>query len=1241
MASEHDGSARGNVNRVEGVVHGDVVQAGAVEGSLQIGDHNTQINYHYGKTVTDGVAPPPLITVTGSVVSPYRGLAAFEERDAAFYCGRETTVATVLERVSGVLGQPGPLVVSGVSGAGKSSLVRAGVLPRIRGEGLAGAPEAKDWPCLVFTPGPAPLDELSVRTAALAGIDAVSVRQSLEFGPAAFALIVRQAALKQSAGRLVLVVDQFEQLFNRCPDLQQQRVFIEALNAAATLGHDERQTPAAVVVLVVRADFEARCAEFPALTTAVQDRYLVTAMTKRQLRLAITEPAAKIGSSVDNALVEVLLDEAGRAGALPLLSHALDQAWRHRLGPTLTIADYERTGGIEGAVALSAKRAFDRLSPAQQIAAREVFTRLTATTADGSDTARRARHAELFEGKDHAQARDVGAVLESFAAERLVTLATDTVELSHEVLLHAWPLLRDEWLADTRADRLVRSRLSTRVAEWVAAGHDPSYLYGGSLLQAVTEMETRAAADPWRYPTLIRDEQAFLRASRRAQHRVVRRRRAFTALLIVLVLGLSVIAVVAYRASDEAVRQRDIAASNQLAAQSMVNTDPVQARLQSVASWRINQSPQSSYAMKVTAARADIATLAGHSGWVLDVAYTPDGRMLASVGDDNTIRLWDAVTHRQIGDPFTANTGPVLTLAISPDGRTLATGGTDHDVRLWDVESHRQLPSLPAQAKYVGSVAFSPDGRMLANSTGDGSASLWDLASRQKIGTLPGPPGHTTSVELAFSPDSRILAAAATTVQLWEIATRTPLGDPVTGHTDQVSSLEFSPDGKTLVTAADTVRVWDIAAHREVDGFPTGKNVYVPSIAFTRDGALLASGDSTGAVRLWDTTTHRQIGATLNSNRSGSLAFAPDGTTLAVAGYTPLIRLWNTTPVIGTPIQGHTGSVNAIAYSPDGGTIVTAGDDETLQLWDAKTRNRIGVRLTGHTGPIIGAAYSPDGSLVATTSGDGTLRVWDARSRQPKMAVATEPGLYVSTAFSPDSTMLAVAGEKGPVRLIRVADGSSTPLTGADNPNYSLPSSGKTSGPANVWVAFSPRDNAVAAAYGDEVRMWNITTGQQIGKPFSGHAGLLTSMAFSPDGTKLATGSKDETVRLWDIATHELIGTPLTGHRGTVSSLAFSRDGATLASVGEDGVRLWDTATRQQIGAPLADDAESVTALAFSADGRTLATASRHGHARLWNVAYLVDDLPGRLCVEAGRTLTRDEWAQLVPPGPEYRDVCS
>lgn len=1207
---------------------------------MLIGDHGTQINYYYGRTATDGVAPPPLVAMSGEIESPYRGLAAFEERDAAFYCGRELTVGQVLERMSRLLDERGLLVVSGASGAGKSSLLRAGVLPRIRREGLAEAPEAKDWPCLVFTPGPAPLDELAVRTAALAGIDAISVRTSLESGPAAFALTARQAALKQSAGRLLLVVDQFEQLFTRCPDPHEQRAFITALHAAATLGHDVRQIPAALVVLVVRADFEARCADHPQLTDAIQNRYLVTAMTGRQLRLAITEPATRIGSGVEEALVEILLKEVRGAGSLPLLSHALDQAWRRKAGQRLTVADYERTGGIEGAIAVSAQNAYERLTPEQRDAAREVFTRLSAAGDDGTDIARRAEQAELYAGGGTSQSQNVSAVLESFASERLLTLAADTVELSHEVLLSAWPLLRDEWLAETRTDRLIRTRLQVRAAEWAGDNRDPSYLYSGNLLQAAMDADARATDAPERHPSLSRDEQDFLLASRRAHQRGVRRRRAFVAFLMALIMVLAVVTVAAYRASDEAVRQRDIAASNQVAIQSADVDDPTLSRLQSVVAWRINPSPQSRYAMKVAAARDDIATLTGHSGWVLAIQFSPDGRILASAGDDNTIRLWDVAARRQIGRAFTAGTGPVLTLAVSPDGKTLATGGTDNAVRLWDVASHRQVAALKAHAEVVGSVAFSPNGRMLANSNGDGSVRLWNLATRRQVATLRGHPGHSGSVEVAFSPDSRILVTAAKTVQFWDTATHRKLGGPLIGHTEQVNALEFSPDGKTLASAGETVRLWDTARRRKIAALPTGEDTVITSVSFTSDGSLLASGDGDGAARLWDTSGRYQIGATLTSTHVGTLDFSPDGRMLATAGYSPTIRLWNTARAVGTPIRGHTDSVNAVLYSPDGRTIATAGDDRTLRFWDARTRRRIGEPLTGHTGPIVGAAYSPDGSLVATTSGDGSLRLWDTRSRKLREKVATERKTYVSTAFSPDGTTLAIAGETGPVRLWRIGHSGSTPIPGADNPLYIAPSSGVATGPAIVWVTFSPDGRTLAAAYGDEVRLWDPTTHQQIGRPFAGHRGLLSAMAFSPDGTKLATGSKDETIRLWDVASHGLIGTPLTRHTGSVDAMAFSPSGDTLATVAGDGVRLWDVATRQQVGTPLADSDELITTLAFSPDGKTLAGASAHGHVRLWNMDYLVDDLPRRLCAEAGRTLTSAEWTQYVPPGPAFRETC-
>ena len=477
-----------------------------------------------------GPRPGP---VTGS---PYRGLSVFGEQDAAFFFGREAATAQVLERMSRHVAGAGLLVMSGVSGAGKSSLLRAGVLPRIRAAGLAAAPGAASWPCLVFTPTRAPLDELALRVALLAGTDASAVRRGLEADPAGFALPARQAALARPPGpagdgdgpaaeggqpplqrRLLLVVDQFEELFTQCADEEQRRAFITALHAAATARHGPDQAPAALVVLGVRADFEARCADYPELADAVQDRYLLTAMTGRQLRMAITEPAKKADSGVDDDLVDVLLAEvrtgqpgASGAGMLPLLSHALDQAWRSRAGQAVTLADYERTGGIEGAVAGSAQRAYERLAPGQQAAARQVFMRLTATSSEGVDSADRASRAELTEGKSAAEAQDVEAVLEAFAAERLLTLAAGTVELSHEALLTAWPLLRDTWLADTHADRIVRSRLRTTAAEWARQSRDRSYLYSGSLLQAATDTATRIGADPARHPPLSQTERNFL-----------------------------------------------------------------------------------------------------------------------------------------------------------------------------------------------------------------------------------------------------------------------------------------------------------------------------------------------------------------------------------------------------------------------------------------------------------------------------------------------------------------------------------------------------------------------------------------------------------------------------------------------------------------------------------------------------------------------------------------------------------
>jgi len=875
--------------------------------------------------------------------SPYRGLRAFEEQDAELFFGREAAAAKVLERMSQQVAGPGLLVVSGVSGAGKSSLLRAGVLPRVRACGLAAAPGAASWPCLVFTPTRAPLDELAVRVGLLAGADAAAVRRELEADPAGLALTARQAALARPAGpavdlagparnrdrpppqqrRLLLVVDQFEELFTHCADEGQRRAFITALHAAATAGHGPDQAPASLVVLGVRADFEARCADYPELAGPVQDRYLVTAMTGRQLRMAITEPAKKAGSGVDNGLVEVLLAEVRTgqpgtfgAGVLPLLSHALDQTWRSRTGETLTLVDYERTGGIEGAVAASAQRVYDGLTPGEQTAARQVFLRLAATNSDGVDSADRATRAELTDGKSPADAQDVETVLEAFAAERLLTLAADTVEFSHEVLLTAWPLLRDTWLTDTRADRIVRTRLHTTAAEWERHSRDPSYLYGGSLLQAATDTTTRIGADPARHP-LSQTETDFLHASDRAHHRTVLRRRRLIALLTALALGLATATALAVRASQQVTQQRNILISGLLISQSqrLGDASPALSRLLSVAAWRINPSSAARFAMLAAAARRPgIAVLTSHSGAVDSVAFSTDGKILATGNADGTGRLWDMASHRQI-TALTGPAGPVTSVALSPDGKTLATGNADGTARVWDAATHRQITTL---TRPVNSVALSPDGKTLATGNADGTVRLWDIATHRQITALTR--RHSPITSVAFSPGGKTLATgdADGTVRVWNVAGRSQI-TALTGPTGPVGSVAFGPNGSNLASgSADGIWLWAQATNLCgcESSYPGGSPVLirpigtVNSVAFSPGGTTLAAGSTDGTVRLWDMATHRQI----------------------------------------TTLTGPTGAVNSVAFSPEGKTLATGNADHTVRLWDVAYLVNVVQRLCASAG---------------------------------------------------------------------------------------------------------------------------------------------------------------------------------------------------------------------------------------------------------------------------------------------------
>jgi WD40 repeat protein/transcriptional regulator with XRE-family HTH domain len=1202
----------------------------------------------------DGAGPRPR-AVTGS---PYRGLAVFGEQDAGWFFGREAATTQVLERMSRLLAGTGLLVVSGASGAGKSSLLRAGVLPRIREHGLAAAPGAASWPRVVFTPTRAPLDELALRVAPLAGADAAAVRRGVAADPGGFALTARQAALARPlalAGgpngpvaernqpppqrRLLLVVDQFEELFTQCADQGQRRAFIAALHAAATAGHGPDQTPAALVLLGMRADFEARCADYPQLAGPVQDRYLVTSMTERQLRMAITEPAKKAGAKVDDDLTGLLLAEVrtgqpgtSGGGALPLLSHALDQAWRSRTGQVLTLADYARAGGIEGAVAASAQHAYDDLTSPQQAAARQVFLRLTATSPDGVDSADRVTRAELTEGKNAAETQDVEAVLEAFAAERLLTLAAGTVELSHEALLTAWPLLRDTWLADTHADRIARTRLHATAADWARHSRDRSYLYTGTLLAAATDTATRIGADPARHPPLSQTERDFLHASNHAHHRTVRRRQAVIAGLLALTLtaltaaGIAVHnAATAARNAASAERQHAIALSRQLAAESLNidGTNPVSARRLAVAAWAVFPTGQAELAITtLLAEQQQHGMLPADPSNVFAVAFSSGGTLLASAGADGTVRLWNTATGH-----------PVATLHAT-------------------------------SARYgVHGVAFSPDGRLLASADGDGTVRLWNTANRQPIRKILHASGRTTARygvrAVAFSPDGRLLASAGAdgTVRLWDPATGRPAGAPIPtsfGLLSGAGGVAFSPDGRLLAigNGDGTVRLWDPATGRPV-GAPiqTGSVYGVDGVAFSPDGRLLASAGADGTVRLWDPATGQPASALLRAtslvNGVRGVAFSPGGKLLAMAGGDGTVRLWN--PATGRPVlaplqigSGPAGGVSAVAFSP-GGKLAIGGADGRVKLWNPVTGQPAGKTLQTGSGPHGGVnkvAFSRDGKLLAIVYGDGTVRLWNPATARPGATLHATTGSTVyganAAAFSPDGKLLATGGADGTVRLWNPVTGRPVGAT--------LHASAQNNGVHAV--AFSPGGKLLAGGVGDgTVRLWNPVTARLVATLQTGtgpNTGVY-GLAFRPGGKLLAIGCGDGTVRLWNRVTDRPVAT-LRATTSTVygaDAVAFSPDGKLLASGELDGtVRAWNPDTRQPIGAPLqigSGPAGGVFVVAFSPDGKLLASGGLDGTVRLWPVSLFAHTY-AQLCAAVGPPTAR-EWNRYAS-GEPLPEVC-
>jgi WD40 repeat protein len=894
----------------------------------------------------------PVSGDAGGERAPYLGLVAYQPQDAGWFFGRERLTGELTDR----LACSRFLAVVGPSGVGKSSLLCAGLLGAVRGGKLS---QGYRGQTVLMTPGAHPLTELAVHLGRLTGIAAGSLRADWVGDPARLHLSVRQALTSAPRqAQLLLVVDQFEEVFTLCQDSDERHVFLAGL-LAAVRAKDSRVR----VVLGIRSDAYPSCAQYPDLVAELADgQVLVGAMSAAQLREAITKPAERAGLMVEGALVSTIVAEvAGRPGALPLASHALWEAWRRRRGNAITLSGYEAAGGLTGALARIAEQIYTDLDCEQRRLTREVLLRMIEIGGDGEASLRRVQRSE-FDNADPCTT----VVLARLAGGRVLMLGEGTVEIAHEALLLGWPRLHD-WVEEDREGLRTHRQLTHAAAIWASLDHDPGTLYRGLRLSNAVQWASH-------HPTcLTPQEQGFLNASRVQRTRDAAERGRRTRLSLTVVCAATMLVVVlaglvlvqAHRAQAE----RDLAFSRQLvaSARAQLPVDPELGLLLARQAYALNPS-----------ADADVV-------------------------------LRQATLDSRVRRVLTGHDAAVNAVAFSPDGRWLASGDAHGKVQAWDMTNDGRPQAMPGQYGFINDVTFSPDGRYLAATSLSGRI-VWAGPDRGGLVIRHDEGHHSPDSTLAFSPDGRQLATGDYDgmVRIWKTASTRGLA-AFNGQQGAIMSLAFSPDGRRLATAGEdgTVRTWDTAGWK-ASSVLRGHTGPVAGLAFSPDGKRLASVGNDGTLRIWDMSGVRSpLIVAAHDGGAACVAFSRDGRRVATGGSDQTVRIWDAAnPVQPLVLHGHKGAVFDLAFSPDGQRLASASADKTVRLWDTGgvtdpvvLHGNSGSRLRRRSPHINRPPQRPSIRMASTCS---------ARARTTPCGYGTQPAKanQSSSPGAPDRSLL-------------------------------------------------------------------------------------------------------------------------------------------------------------------------------------------------------------------------------------------